>query len=157
PADQAEYLDVAERQDRWEQSFRNACEGQIDQDYVDGRLEKTAADGDGASLWLQSRRSGSRGEDLVFMSQAASTGFAQAQYELGRSLMLDPEARRMVPDSPPAAALLSEAAAELPEARAVLAQCLSGDCDGGQPDPAAALAAAREAAAEGDPDGILLL
>jgi hypothetical protein len=68
--DQAEYLDVVARQDQWQQSFRNACNSQINQDYVDRKLETTAAEQDGASLWLLSRRSNNHAQDLRLMSQA---------------------------------------------------------------------------------------
>jgi hypothetical protein len=155
--DQAEYLDVVARQDQWEQSFRNVCKSQINQDYVDRKLEKTAAEQDGASLWLLSRRSNNHAEDLRLMSQAASAGFAQAQYEFARSLIMDADARKAVPDSPSAVSLLTEAASEVPEAKAELAQCLFNGCDGAQPDHGAALDAAREAAAEGEPDAIIAL
>jgi hypothetical protein len=37
-ADLADYRDVVTRQDQWEQSFREACASQIDQDYVDRHL-----------------------------------------------------------------------------------------------------------------------
>jgi TPR repeat protein len=41
-----------------------------------------------ASLWLASLRDGNYAKGLTLMSQAASTGFAQAQYELAVSLSL---------------------------------------------------------------------
>jgi hypothetical protein len=155
--DQAEYLDVVARQDQWQQSFRNVCNSQINQDYVDRKLETTAAEQDGASLWLLSRRSNNHAQDLRLMSQAASAGFAQAQYEFARSLIMDADARKVVPDSPSAVSLLTEAASEVPEAKAELAECLFNGCDGAQPDHGAAVDAAREAAAEGEPDGIIAL
>jgi len=157
PQDQAEYRDVVARQDQWEQSFRSECESQIDQDYVDHQLVKAAAKGDGASLWLLSLRSDNRIEDLRLMAQAASRGFAQAQYEFARALMMDPDARKVVPDSPSVGSLLAGAASEVPEAKASLAQCLFDGCDGAQADYGAALGMAREAAAEGYPNTMLFL
>jgi TPR repeat protein len=155
--DQAEYRDVVARQDQWEQSFRSACESQIDQDYVDHQLVKAAATDDGATLWLLSRRSDNHIEDLRLMAQAASRGFAQARYEFARSLIMDPDARSVVPDSPSVGSLLAGAASEVPEAKAVLARCFFEGCDGAQPDYGAALETAREAAAQGYPDTMLFL
>lgn len=155
-ADLADYREVTARQDEWESSFRSACQNQIDQDYADQQLEKTAAREDGASLWLLSRRSGNLSESFRLMSQAASTGFAQAQYEFARSL-IDADARKSIPDAPPAVSLLTEAASEVPEAKGMLALCLFSGCGGTQPDYAAAVSVAREAASEGQPDGLLIL
>ena len=155
--DQTDYRDVVARQDQWERSFRSACENNVDQDYADQRLERTAVNQDGASLWLLSRRSDNHAESLRLMSQAASTGFAQAQYEFARSLIMDPDARKAVPDAPTTAALLTEAAAEVPEAKVELAECLFTGCSGAQPDYAGAVEVARAAATDGEPDGILSL
>lgn len=155
--DQADYREVVARQDEWERSFRAACTKNIDQDYADQQLEKAAANQDGASLWLLSRRSDNHIESLKLMSQAASTGFAQAQYEFARSLIMDTDARKAVPDAPTTDSLLAEAGTAVPEAKGVLAQCLSTGCGGTQPNYAAAVDIAREAASEGAVDGILFL
>jgi hypothetical protein len=156
-ADLADYREVATRQDQWEQSFREACTSQIDQDYVDRHLEEMATKQDGASLWLLSRRSSNYAAGIRLMSEAASTGFAQAQYEFARSLIMDPDARKVVTQALSPVTLLTEAAATVPEAKVVLAQCLFEDCDLREPDHEAALQTAREAAGAGEPDAIFFL
>lgn len=156
-ADLTDYREVVALQDQWERSFREACESQIDQDYVDRHLEEMATKQDGASLWLLSRRSEIYAGGLRLLSDAASTGFAQAQYEFARSLIMDPDARKVVPEAPSPVILLSEAASTVPEAKVVLAQCLFDGCDLREPDHGAALQTAREAAAAGEPDAIFFL
>ena len=156
-ADLADYREVVALQDQWERSFREACESQIDQDYVDRHLEELATTRDGASLWLLSRRSDNYAAGLRLMSDAAAAGFAQAQYEFARSLIMDPDARRVVTEAPSPVTLLSDAAATVPEAKVVLAQCLFDGCDLREPDHEAALQAARDAAAAGEPDAIFFL
>jgi hypothetical protein len=156
-ADLADYREVATRQDQWEQSFREACESQIDQDYADRHLEEMATRQDGASLWLLSRRNNNYAGGLRLMSEAAATGFAQAQYEFARSLIMDPDARKVVTEPPSPVTLLTEAATTVPEAKVVLAQCLFDGCALREPDHEAALRTAREAAAAGEPDAIFFL
>lgn len=156
--DRAEYVEVAARLDAWEQGFRTACEAKVNQDEVDDRLMALASkEQDGASFWMLARREEKRTTSLGLMSAAAEAGFAQAQYEFALSLAADPQARQIAPDLPTAAALLSLAAQEVPEARAFLARCLIDGCDGAQRDPDLALEAARDAATEGQPDGVLFL
>jgi TPR repeat protein len=157
PTDRVDYQDVAALEDQWERAFRSTCASQIDQDDVDKRLEDMAAKQDGASLWLLSRRSGNYAEGLKLMSQAAEAGFAQAQYEFARDLLEARGVHQVITDAPSPSELLTEAAATVPEAKVVLAQCLLDGCDGKQPDHEAALALAREAAAEGQPDAMLLM
>jgi hypothetical protein len=156
-ADLSDYREVAALEDQWERSFREACASQIDQDYVDRQLEEMATKQDGASLWLLSRRSMNYAAGVTLMSEAASTGFAQAQYEFARSLMMDPDARKVVTQAPSPVALLTEAATTVPEAKVELAQCLFEGCDLRAPDHEAALQTAREAAAAGEPDAIFFL
>jgi hypothetical protein len=156
-ADLADYREVARRQDQWERSFREACESQIDQDYADRHLEEMATRQDGASLWLLSRRNSNYAAGLRLMLEAASTGFAQAQYEFARSLIMDPDARKVATEAPSPVTLLTEAATTVPEAKVVLAQCLFDGCDLREPDHEAALQTAREAAAAGEPDAIFFL
>jgi len=156
-AEQADYREVVARRDQWERSFREACETQIDQDYADHHLEEMATKQDGASLWLLSRRSDNYAGGLRLMSDAAATGFAQAQYEFARSLLMDPDTRKVVAEAPAAVSLLREAASTVPEAKVVLAQCLFDACELGEPDHEAALQTAREAAAAGEPDAIFFL
>ena len=91
------------------------------------------------------------------MADAASAGFAQAQYEFARSLIMDPDARKVIPEAPSPVTLLGKAATTAPEAKVVLAQCLFDGCDLREPDHDAALQTAREAAAAGEPDGIFFL
>jgi hypothetical protein len=156
-ADLADYREVVALQDRWEQSFREACASQIDQDYVDRRLEEMATKQDGASLWLLSRRSNNYAAGIRLMSEAAATGFAQAQYEFARSLIMDPDALKVVTEAPSPVTLLGEAATTMPEAKVVLAECLFDGCELREPDHEAALRTAREAAAAGEPDAIFFL
>jgi len=156
-ADLADYREVVALQDQWEQSFREACASQIDQDYVDRRLEEMATKQDGASLWLLSRRSNNYAAGIRLMSEAAATGFAQAQYEFARSLIMDPDALKVVTEAPSPVTLLGEAATTVPEAKVVLAECLFAGCDLREPDHEAALRTAREAAAAGEPDAIFFL
>jgi len=156
-ADQADYREVVALQDQWERSFREACESQIDQDDADRHLEEMATKQDGASLWLLSRRSNNYAGSVRLMSEAASTGFAQAQYEFARSLMMDPDARKVISQAPSPVTLLTEAATTVPEAKVELAQCLFEGCDLRAPDHEAALQTAREAAVAGEPDAIFFL
>lgn len=107
-ADQADYREVVALQDQWEQSFREVCESQIDQDDADRHLEEMATKQDGASLWLLSRRSNNYAGSVRLMSEAASTGFAQAQYEFARSLMMYPDAPKVVTQAPSPVTLLTE-------------------------------------------------
>jgi hypothetical protein len=143
--------------DRAERSFREACESQIEQDYVDRRLEAMAAEQDGASLWLLSRRSNNYAGLVRLMADAAAAGFGQAQYEFARSLIMDPDARKVVIEAPSPVALLRQAAPTVPEAKVELAQCLFDGCDQSEPDHEAALQTAREAAQAGEPDAIFFL
>jgi hypothetical protein len=156
-ADLADYREVATRQDQWEQSFREACASQVDQDYVDRHLEEMAMRQDGASLWLLSRRSNNYAVGIRLIAEAAATGFAQAQYEFARSLLMDPDARKVVTEALSPVTLLTGAAATVPEAQAELAQCLFDGCDLREPDHEAALQTAREAAAAGEPDAVFFL
>ncbi len=156
-ADLPEYQEVVTLQEQWEQSFREACESQIDQNFADRHLEQMATKQDGASLWLLSRRSDNYAAGLRLMSEAAAAGFAQAQYEFARALIMDPDALRVVTEAPSPVSLLREAAATVPEAKVVLAQCQFDGCDVREPDHEAALQTAREAAAAGEPDAIFFL
>jgi hypothetical protein len=156
-ADLADYREVATLQDQWERSFREACESQIDQHDADRHLEEMATKQDGASLWLLSRRSNNYAGSVRLMSEAATTGFPQAQYEFARSLIMDPDARKVVPEAPSPVTLLTEAATTVPEAKVELAQCLFEGCDLRAPDHEAALQTAREAAVAGEPDAIFFL
>jgi hypothetical protein len=156
-ADRADYLEVVALEDQWERSFREACESQIEQDYVDRRLEAMAAEQDGASLWLLSRRSNNYAGLVRLMADAAAAGFGQAQYEFARSLIMDPDARKVVIEAPSPVALLRQAAPTVPEAKVELAQCLFDGCDQSEPDHEAALQTAREAAQAGEPDAVFFL
>ena len=116
-----------------------------------------AARGDAASLWLLSESAGSVYELRGLMRQAAAGGFPEAQYELAMQLLATQDPQWHLPGDPSPIDLLREAAAQLPDARANLALCEFGGCEGMTPDLTAAVQDARTAAQLGQPAAILRL
>jgi hypothetical protein len=156
--DEASWLtSLIDEDEARERALAAACASQISQDQTDAMITAQAARGDAASLWLLSESAGSVYELRGLMRQAAAGGFPEAQYELAMQLLATQDPQWHLPGDPSPIDLLREAAAQLPDARANLALCEFGGCEGMTPDLTAAVQDARTAAQLGQPAAILRL
>jgi TPR repeat protein len=150
----AEFLRQSDLQDRAAVTW---C-ATLDRDQVSNWIDELAAQGDGASLWLQSQTADRFAEEQAKLRAAAAAGFAPAEYEL--AIWLGDGSPGWAGDGYSADSvreLLRNAATEMPRARSSLAICEYSGCGGSTPDPVAAVIDARRAAQLGSPDALIAL
>lgn len=156
PAQDAEFLNtVTYERVAYNKEFASVCDQDIDSKAVNDLVTKSAAQGDGASLWVLGF---TRDKEIRQQrtDEAAAAGFAIAQYELATGITSG--FWQAVGGSVPtedAGDLLRAAAVDLPNAESQLAICEFTGCPGIPPDIPSAVSHAREAAQRGSIDAML--
>ncbi len=168
-ADSQWFADTLRQEDATELRTISACQQltEQDKDQLSGWIEKSAAAGDGASLWLRARsvfsldhmRSVNSMDDVSqYAHAAAAAGFAQAQLDLAIWMLNKPAGiGQDRPNTDSVLELLRQAAPVLPLAKANLAICEYTGCQGAPTDLEHAVVHAREAAEMGATDAIINL
>jgi hypothetical protein len=126
------------------------CKQLIDQDEILSWVWARAAQGDGASLWLQFRSSNNLTDMQQRLRDAAAAGFPQAQFELAWAIISgQKDAGGIGAEAVTAGDMLRQSADQLAASEAQLAVCEYSGCDGVTPDIDSAIKHAREAAQAG--------
>jgi TPR repeat protein len=152
--DAAWFTAVMRNDEKFDKAVHAAC-AQVDVNEAMSWVASRANQGDGASQWLMFRDANNMTEMQQRLSDAAASGFPQAQFELAWAILHGQEgAAGSGAAKVSAGDMLTASQGQLPRSEAQLATCEYSGCDGVAVDVNEAVKHAREAAQRGSPEAM---